>query len=161
MRISKHDAAKMEKCKSAVFFKGGVGNARRADRHNRHFVGRGLLDDFNCLTYPQHRPKIANIASKMALHRANRRQHRPNLGQHRPNVSQHRPNIGSTWVQDMPNIDHMGPTWPNLRPRCAADSLTCAQTPSPTPSSFPPCPHPGALYAPDSCTCTRPSPTQT
>ena len=26
-----------------MFFKGGVGNARRADRHNRHFVGRGPL----------------------------------------------------------------------------------------------------------------------
>ena len=32
---------KMEKCKNAVFSKGGVGNARRADRHSRHFVGAG------------------------------------------------------------------------------------------------------------------------
>ena len=64
--------AKMEKCKNAVFFKGGVGNARRADRHNRHFVGRGPPDDLNSLTYPQHG--------------ANIRQHRPNLGQHRPNI---------------------------------------------------------------------------
>ena len=31
----------MEKCNSTVFFKGGVGNARRADRINRHFVGVG------------------------------------------------------------------------------------------------------------------------
>ena len=31
----------MEKCKNTVFLKGGVGNARRADRHNRHFVGVG------------------------------------------------------------------------------------------------------------------------
>ena len=28
LRISNHDAAKMEKCKNAVFFKSGVGNAR-------------------------------------------------------------------------------------------------------------------------------------
>ena len=34
-------AAKMEKCKNPVLFKGGVGNARRADRINRHFVGVG------------------------------------------------------------------------------------------------------------------------
>ena len=52
LRISKYDAAKMEKCKNAVFFKGDVGNARRVDGHNRYFAGRGLLDDFNCLTYP-------------------------------------------------------------------------------------------------------------
>ena len=45
LRISKRDAAKEEKCKNAVLFNGGVGNARRADRHNRHFVGRGPPDD--------------------------------------------------------------------------------------------------------------------
>ena len=28
-------------CKNTVLFKGGVGNARRADRRNRHFVGVG------------------------------------------------------------------------------------------------------------------------
>ena len=37
----KCEAAKMEKCKSTVCFKGGVGNARRADGHNRHFVSVG------------------------------------------------------------------------------------------------------------------------
>ena len=70
LRISKCDAAKMEKCKNnnAVFFKGGVGNARRADKHNRHFVGRGPPDELNCLTYPQHRPKIANISPTYAQH---------------------------------------------------------------------------------------------
>ena len=80
LRISKYDAGKREKCKNAVLFKGGVGNAGRADRLNRHFVGRGPPDDLHFLTYPQHRPKIAiisqhmpNIASKMA-------QHRPNIG---------------------------------------------------------------------------------
>ena len=41
LRILKCDAASKEKCKHAVFFKGGVGNARRADRINRHFVGVG------------------------------------------------------------------------------------------------------------------------
>ena len=59
--MSKCDAGKREKCQNAVLFKGGVGDARRADRLNRHFVGRGPPDDLNCLTYPQHRPKIANI----------------------------------------------------------------------------------------------------
>ena len=74
---------------------------------------------------------MPKIASKMAQHRANIgqdganiRQHRPNLGQHRPNIGQPRPNIGSTWAQDVPNIDHMGATWPSLGPRCAPDSLT-------------------------------------
>ena len=90
LRILKCDAAKREKCKNAVFFKGGVGNARRADRHNRHFVGRGPPDALICLTYPQHRPKIA---SKMAQHRANIGQHGANIRQHRPNLGQHRP----TW----------------------------------------------------------------
>ena len=47
-----------------------------------------------------------------------------NIGQHRPNIGRPRPNIGSTWAQDVPNIDHMGATWPNLGPRCAPDSLT-------------------------------------
>ena len=37
---------------------GGVGCACRADRLNRHFVGVG---DISWLTFPQHRPKIANI----------------------------------------------------------------------------------------------------
>ena len=41
MRITNRDAAKREKCQNAVFFKGGVGNARRADRINLHFVGVG------------------------------------------------------------------------------------------------------------------------
>ena len=88
----------------------------------------GRFFNINCLTYPQHRP---NIASKMAQrganigqHGANIRQHRPNLGQHKPNIGQPRPNIGSTWAEDVPNIGHMGPTWPNLGPRCAPDSLT-------------------------------------
>ena len=31
----------MQKGKNTMFFKGGVGNARRADRINRHFVGVG------------------------------------------------------------------------------------------------------------------------
>ena len=46
------------------------------------------------------------------------------MAQHRANIGQPRPNIGSTWAQDVPNIDHMGATWPNLGPRCAPDSLT-------------------------------------
>ena len=49
-----------------MFFKGGVGNARRADRLNRHFVGRGPPNDLHFLTYPQHRPKIANISPTYA-----------------------------------------------------------------------------------------------
>ena len=68
LRISKCDAAKMEKCKNAVLFKSGVGNARRADKLNRHFVGRGPPNDLNCLTYPQHRPKMANISPTYAQH---------------------------------------------------------------------------------------------
>ena len=67
---------------------------------------------------------MPNIASKMAQHRANIGQHGANIGQHRPNIGQPRPNIGSTWAQDVPNIDHMCATWPNLGPRCAPDSLT-------------------------------------
>ena len=39
--IAHINAAKMEKCKNTVFFKGGVGSARCADKHNRHFVGVG------------------------------------------------------------------------------------------------------------------------
>ena len=70
---------------------------------------------------------MPNIASKMAQHRANIGQHRPNLGQHRRNIGRPRPNIGSTWAQDVPNIDRMGSTWPNLRPRCAPDSSTKSQ----------------------------------
>ena len=101
LRISKYDAAKMEKCENAVFFKGGVGNALRADKHNRHFVGRGPPDDLNCLTYLQHRTTYPQHA-----------QHRANIGQHRPNIGQHRLNIGSTWAQDVPNIDHMGQLGP-------------------------------------------------
>ena len=31
----------MEKCKNSMLFKGDVGNARRLDKHNRHFVGVG------------------------------------------------------------------------------------------------------------------------
>ena len=60
---------------------------------------------------------MPNIASKIAQHRAN-------IGQHRPNIGQPRPNIGSTWAQDAPSIDHMGPTWLNLGRRCAPDSFT-------------------------------------
>ena len=41
MRILKWDAASRAKCKNAALFKGGVGNARGADRINRHFVGVG------------------------------------------------------------------------------------------------------------------------
>ena len=41
LRILKRDAAKREKCKNDMFFKADVGNARRADRHNRHFLGVG------------------------------------------------------------------------------------------------------------------------
>ena len=154
LRISKYDPGKTEKCKNAVFFKGGVGNARRADRLNRHFVGRGPPDDINCLTYPQHRPKIANISPTYAQHSlqdgSTWGQHRPNIGQHRPNIGQHRLNIGSTWAQDVPNIDHMGPTWPNLGPRCAPDSLTLLNIgpPSPTRTSFPPWHHPGPSTPP-------------
>ena len=65
---------------------------------------------------------MPNIASKMTQHRPTWGQHRPNIGQHRPNIGQHRLNIGLTWAPDVPNIDHMGPTWPNLGPRCAPDS---------------------------------------
>ena len=89
---------------------------------NRKKLSRKIFFHINCLTYPQHMRKIANIsptyaqiASKMAQHRANIgqhganiRQHRPSLGQHRPNIGQHRSNIGSTWAQDAPNVDHMG-----------------------------------------------------
>ena len=39
MCITNRDTAKREKCKNTVFFKGGLGNARRADRHDRHFAG--------------------------------------------------------------------------------------------------------------------------
>ena len=69
LRILKRDAAKREKCKNAVFFKGGVGDARRADRLNRHFVGAGdaptakaenvLQDDLTeALKMTQHRSQI-------------------------------------------------------------------------------------------------------
>ena len=44
---------------------GGVGYACRADSLNRHFVGVGHI---SCLTYPQHRPKIANISQTYAQH---------------------------------------------------------------------------------------------
>ena len=55
----------------------------------------------------------------------------------------------------------MGPTWPNLGPRCAPDSLTLLNIGprSPTRTSFRH--HQGPVYAPDSFTCARPSPTQT
>ena len=33
----------MEKCKNCGFYKGGVGNARRADVHNLNFFGDGPL----------------------------------------------------------------------------------------------------------------------
>ena len=59
---------------------------------------------------------MPNIAPKMAQHRAN-------IGQHGAN-GRPRPNIGSTWAQDVPDIDHVGATWPNRGPRCAPDSLT-------------------------------------
>ena len=80
LRISKYDGGKREKCKNAVFFKGGVGNARRADRLNRHFVSRGPPDDLHCLTYPQHRPKIANISPTYAQHGSTLGQHGANIG---------------------------------------------------------------------------------
>ena len=80
----------------------------------------------------------------------------------------------------------MGPPWPNLGPRRAPDSLTCAPDPGPrlqrravshlAPDSLTCAPDPGPRLQrravshlaptqgpvrPDSCTRTRPSPTQT
>ena len=89
MRISKYDAAKMEKCENAVFFKGGVGNARRADRLNRHFVGVGhaptakaehvLQDDLTeALKGTQHRSQIwLTHSRKMGQDCLKMWQHRP------------------------------------------------------------------------------------
>ena len=60
-----------EKCSKTSFFYSvswpsasttgarGVGYASRADKLHRHFVGVGHI---SFLTYPQHRPKIANIS---------------------------------------------------------------------------------------------------
>ena len=97
-----------------------------AGRKNRKKLYRKIFLNINCLKSPQHSQHIPNVASKMAQHRANVcqhganiRQHTPNLGQHRPNIGQPRPNVGSTWALDVPNIDHMGPTWLNLGRRCA------------------------------------------
>ena len=73
MRILKGDAAKMEKYKNTVLFKGCVGNARRADGHNRHFVGVGhvptaimadnvLQDDLTeALQMTQHRSQMCPL----------------------------------------------------------------------------------------------------
>ena len=60
-----------------------------AGRKNRKKLYRKIFLNINCLKSPQHRPNIANIASKMAQHRAN-------ICQHGANIRQHRPNIGPT-----------------------------------------------------------------
>ena len=57
-----------KKCSKTSFFyqgAGGVGYACRVDKLNRHFVGVGRISR---LTYPQHRPKIANISPTYAQH---------------------------------------------------------------------------------------------
>ena len=58
--------------------------------------------------------------------------------------------MGSTWAQDVPNIDHMGPTWPNLGPRCAPDSLTLLNI-GPTKANI------GVTYAPQTQVGRRPA----
>ena len=67
---------------------------------------------------------MPNIASKMDQDSANIGQHMPNIVSTEANRGQRMPNIGSTLAQDVPNIDHMRPTWPNLVVRCAPDGLT-------------------------------------
>ena len=38
-----YNAAKMEKCNNSGLYKGGVANARRADVHNRNYLGDGRV----------------------------------------------------------------------------------------------------------------------
>ena len=61
--------------------------------------------------------------------------------------------MGSRCAQHRPH----SPTWPNLGPRCAPDSLFAQHRATRTSFRH----HQGPVYAPDSLTCTRPSPTQT
>ena len=60
-------------------------------------------------------------------------QHRANIGQHGANIRQHRPNLGQHRLNIGQHRPNIGSTW--AQPR--------------------------AQYAPDSLTCTRPTPTQT
>ena len=93
----------MAKCKNCGFYKGGVGNVRRADVHNRMFFSDGPVSTQMADNVPQddptEAPKIgpkwaniaprwANIGRRGAQHSLQRAQHRAKMGQHGPKMGQ-------------------------------------------------------------------------
>ena len=56
----------------------------------------------------------------------------------------------STWAQDVLNIDHMGPTCPNLGRRCSPESVTLLKM-GPTKANI------GVTYAPQTQVGRRPA----
>ena len=51
------------KCKNRGFSKGGVGNARRADMHNRHFFGDGPVSTTLAKMLPKMILQIPNMST--------------------------------------------------------------------------------------------------